>query len=308
MDRGKVASILTVVAVIAALVVASALPAVAQRPIVTINKLSSPAGSGHPEAWQLIGSLLAKKHPWLRLNVQETSGYFFNLKAMIEDPWRYKDTMAGIEFYGLSVARTGRADFPAGLKNFKPTVLIYDSVWSYYLITPNPEVKTLYDLKGKRLITGLKGGTTGQSAISAVEAAGLKDHTRIEFITFARQIDAMNDGLGDAVWVFTPGNAVTHNYTGPIMITEAKASGKPYRAVGVPAEVIKKMKDSGLDVFPLTTPRDILDRPGPITVIGIVGGTLVDATFPEDVAYELTKFVVQNAQEIAESAKWFRYW
>lgn len=281
-------------------------PAAAQRPTVTINKLTSPSGSGHPEAWQLIGSILAKKHPWLRLNVQETSGYFFNLKAMIEEPWRYKNTVAGIDFYSLSVARTGRAALP-GLKEFKPRALFYDSVWLQYLITPNPEIKSVYDLKGKRLVTGLKAGTTGQTAISAVDAAGLKDRVRIEFITFARQIDAMNDGLGDAVWIFTAGNPTTQNWTPPIMVTEAKASGKPYRAAQVPEDVIKKMRDAGLDVFPLVIPKDLFGH-GPITVLAHLGGTLVDDSFPEDIAYELTKFALQNVEEIAQGAKWFRFW
>lgn len=292
---------------IVGLLLSWATPAAAQRPTVTVNKLSSPAGSGHPEAWQLIASVLSKKHPWLRMNVQETSGYFFNLKAMIEEPWRYKDTVAGIDFYSLSVARTGGASLQ-GLKQFKPKALFYDSVWLEYLITPNPEIKSVYDLKGKRLITGLKAGTTGQTAISMIDAAGLKGSVRTEFMTFARQIDAMNDGLGDAVWIFTSGNPVTQNWTAPIMITEARASGKPYRTAQVPAEVIKKLRDTGLDVFPLDLPKDLFGHTGPFTVLALLGGTLVDETFPEDIAYELTKFALQNTAEIAQGAKWFRYW
>lgn len=308
MHRVKVGSVLTAIVVVGVLLLAHATQGLGQRPVVQITKLASPAGSGHPEAWQLISALLSKGHPWLRLNVQETPGYFFNLKAMIEDTWRYKDTMAGIDLYGVSVARSKRADFPAGLKQFKPKALFYDSIWLEYFITPNPEIKSLSDLKGKRLIAGLKGGTNAQLAIETLKAAGLEANIRLEHLTFARHIDAMNDRLGDAVWITAAGNAVTQNWTGMMTITEAKASGKPYRAFGVPTDVIKKMQERGLGVFPVELPKDILGHPGPVTVLGMMGGTLVDETFPEDIAYELTKFMLQNTNEVAQSAKWFSYW
>lgn len=274
---------------------------------VVINMLTSVSGSGVPEAYAQIAAIANKNHPWLRINSQETTGYSYNARAFTEEPFRYKDTMGSTSFFELSMMKKKVSPFKDGYKKWKPKVLAWESLIIFYAISPRPDVNTIYDLSGKRLITSLKGGSTAQTAIALTKVAGLFDSIKWEHLTFDKQVDAMSDGLGDAIWLFQFGESIRGRFSEPLMVINAKASGRTYHSVDVPEEMIRQMQANEYMVVPYKWQKDFFGNPGPMA-LGAPCGIMVDESFPFELAYEIAKFLVENVEEIAQKATFLNYW
>jgi TRAP transporter TAXI family solute receptor len=85
------------------------------------------------------------------------------------------------------------------------TILSYEYGGLQFVVREDSKIKTMADLRGKRVMVGAPGSSGAQYNTLALEAHGLtqKDYKR-EMIAYSAAVRAINDGIGDCFAIFAP--------------------------------------------------------------------------------------------------------
>lgn len=183
------------------------------------------------------------------------------------------------------------AGFKAPLKKLRTLAAIYPN---YIQIVANAEsgIKTLADLKGKRIAVGAPKSGTELNARAILAAAGLKyaDLGKTEYLPFAESVDLMKNRQLDATLQSAGlGVASIRDLSTSVDVTVVavdKATvdkiGAPYLAVVIPAN---------------TYQGQTADVP-----TAAVGNFLVThAGVPDEVVYQMTKLTYENLDRLANA-------
>src|SRR5438876_552620 len=261
---------------------------------VRVSFLQYPLGGGW-EGYFIFDRLVADSHPWLRPFQQETPGYVYNLKLLARDKALQKTATFG--------SSTG-AEWLAtkGIKPFFDEPIAVDWKWLYgetlhgnsWFVTTDPSVKTVADLKGKSIAIGLKTQThCGGFAYTLLkEGYGItEENTQIQFLGPAKGIDTLLDGRVVAALVQMNVDALLREVVPGSVLTRVAASGKSFRYLDIPREVVEKVnRQTGSPFIPLDFPPNTLpNQPARLQWFADVGVRAVHPDFPEELAYEVTK-------------------
>ncbi len=173
------------------------------------------------------------------------------------------------------------------------------------MVVNNSDIKTLQDLKGKRMPSGYNAQTTGrvlQRALLTVGGLSEKDIVGIPTQSLFSGVDLLAEGKVDAATIsIGTGQGQRAN------VTLQSKGGVRFLNVPSTPEAVKAM-NSVLPSFPLQI------QPAPHAV-GIVGPTTVMAyncffvtndKMPEDVVYNVVKMLHSNKDELVKGAPVFR--
>lgn len=162
------------------------------------------------------------------------------------------------------------------------------------------QIRTIYDLKGKRVGIGAPGSGTRQNAIDALSAAG---------IDWATDIEAIEGELDDRLATFMHGglNAFFYTVGHPNMnIKFATFSVRGARLIPL-ANVDQAVSANPYyrkTVIPVSQyPR--ADNEQDVETIGIRALLLTSASVPEGIVYSVTKAVFDNLETLRESGPVF---
>jgi len=151
-------------------------------------------------------------------------------------------------------------------------------------------VKSVADLKGKRVVLGPQGSGTEQNALQILEAFGLKESdVRAERIDAAAAADQLKDGRVDAAF-FTTG-------LGSAVIVDTFISGK---AVLVPVgagqgdALRKKYPFYTMEKVPANTYKG---QESEVTTPAVMAMMVARRDLPEDLVYKFTKAVFDNLKQ-----------
>jgi TRAP transporter TAXI family solute receptor len=168
-------------------------------------------------------------------------------------------------------------------------------------MTRDPDIKTFADIEGKRVASSPKGGTANLMFEFILKANGLHDKIKLQHVGFADVDDVLADGLADVGLVGTWYNNMTKEIRPWQAIVEAQASGKNYRFIGAGKSAIDKAKAEGLPTMMATVPAGKLKgQPKPLNCYVNAPFHAVDATFPEEYAYELVKTMIEKMDKLQE--------
>jgi len=149
-------------------------------------------------------------------------------------------------------------------------------------------VKSVRDLRGKRVVLGPPGSGTEQNALQLLEAHGLReaDLARAERIDAAAAADQLKDGRVDAAF-FTTG-------LGSAVIVDAFLTGKvvlvPVGAAEVEA-LRKKYPFYTLERVPAGTYRG---QEREVTTPAVMAMMVARTELPEDLVYRVTRVIFEN--------------
>ena len=161
------------------------------------------------------------------------------------------------------------------------------------LVTMDPEIKSVADLKGKAVSIGAPGSGVYFNATDVLAAAGLAEtDINAQYQSFADSADALKDGKIDAAFIVAgaPTPAITElcttnsAYLVPIdgAVADAMMASSPfYTTYVIPAG---------------TYPGQDSD----VTTVTVKATLIVDAKASEDAVYNLTKAIFDNAADIAK--------
>ncbi|MBN2396541.1 MAG: TAXI family TRAP transporter solute-binding subunit [Candidatus Atribacteria bacterium] len=255
---------------------------------VFITISTSSQGGGWYPFGGAIGAIWEKYLPGITVTVQTSAGTPHNLMLL-------EQKMAEIAFLTADIGYLkyeGIGDFEG--KAYRGMRTLYNFMGGplYLIVSEDSLIKTPLDLRGKRVGIGPLGGASLNIIAEALfDIYGLKEGD-MSFFRGGRmdRAEALKDGRVDAgiFWV----------NLGSAVIMDLLASG--FTIVPLTNEYVKKIVEKYPYYVGFTITKDSYNLAEDINSIGTIPFIACDASFDEDLAYNLTKTFFNHLNEIAE--------
>jgi TRAP-type uncharacterized transport system substrate-binding protein len=281
---------------------------------VRVPVLTLPLGAGIYEWWASYERIFEANHPWLRVAAQETPGFIYNLKEMANNKKRWETCIFGTDRATQVAAENAIKPFfdkPIDVKPFKylyPFNGCAKSTWLW--VTLDPKIKSMMDFEGKRLGIGFRGQIAwGLRPTAALEALGVK--AKLEYLGPLPSVEALLDGRVDAAQVSTYVEVKAPGVDLPARplatLQQLLASRRQFFYVSYDNNWIERMKDQkGYTIANATEINAGVLPKQDKRLVGIQcspDGWAVHEAFPEDIAYEFTKFMIKHGQKLEKYSK-----
>lgn len=267
------------------------------RPIVTVPLMLAPFGTGG-YVMGFATADISKRHPWLRIAAAETPGYVYNIKAHNADPAMWKTHILGSGTQTFFLAEHAAPPVSEKITGYR--MLLNNEIPSFLLVTFDPKIKTLKDLVGKKVALGLMTQVGwGVDPLEHMRAVGLAGPISLSHVGPMPAMHALLDGTVAACITVLVSNPLTGEVRLPPQFIELLATGKKLYYIPFGKEAIDKLNAKGWPGIPWTLPAGKLkwqteDLPLNATLMGWAS----KETFPEDLAYEITKLHIDRYKEL----------
>ncbi len=184
------------------------------------------------------------------------------------------------------------AGFKAPLKRLRAIAGTYNN---YIQIVASEEsgIKTLEDLKGKRISVGAPKSGTELNARAIFKAAGLdyKDMGRVEFLPYAESVELIKNRQLDAT--------LQSSGLGMAAIRDL-ASTMPVTFVEIPAAVVEKIESDAY--LPGVIPAGTYDgQDADVPTVAITNILVSHEKVSDEVAYQMTKLMFDNLSSLGNA-------
>jgi uncharacterized protein len=281
-----------------------------------INFLLCPMGCGSLEGNQMLGNIIAKKDLPFTLNAQETPGYIYNLRQVAEDKSTWTNTIFSTEDDVVAIATHGgepdvKSFFPEPVTT-KWKILYGEGMCTagHFFQTLDPNIKTMDDLKGKRIGLGLRTQSCWgmNAAINLLDGYGISEkNSKIFYLGPKKAAEELLNGKVDAIMIgfITNYDQKLYNLSGISHIIEA--SGRQSYYIAPSLDVYEKInKQFGAFTVPVHIPPKTMPS---LNTEFTVGGDRVynvaHPSFPDELAYEMVKAVATYGPTLQNS---HAYW
>jgi TRAP transporter TAXI family solute receptor len=285
---------------------------------VSVPLLLCPAGCGPTEGDTILMVQMIKEGSPVTLLPQETPGYMYNIREMLNDR-NWKRTVFSTEDVLIQLAMKWGGT--PELKEFLPErvpikfKLLYGETWwpiGKFFVTFDPGIKSIADLKGKRLSLGLRGQSDwGVYPRLVLEALGITpQNADVRHLTPAQITQQLIDGSTDAgvsVFGMEP-NKKEFFIGGPLR--QLEASGKPLHYLGVDQDTVDRLnKRWGTTFTHAVIPAGTLPKQPQSLGVGLVRGyKAAHPEFSDDAAYQIVMAVAKMAPRLRELHFLWRIW
>lgn len=180
------------------------------------------------------------------------------------------------------------AGFPKKLENLRTVTAIYPN---YIQIVASEEsgIRTLADLKGKRVSVGAPKSGTELNARAILSAAGISydDLGKVEYLPFAESVDLMKNRQLDATLQSAGlGVASLRDLANSVAIT----------VVEVPADVVEKI---GPPYQAATIPAGTYEgQDGDVATAAVINYLVTRADLDDETVYQMTKGLFENLDQM----------
>lgn len=290
-------------AFVAALAVTGSGKAIAaDRAPVTVSLITAPFGTGSYVLGSALEEISKKHHPWLRVSHAESPGFAFNIKKLDREPELKKTMIVGSGAGVVGLATVGEKPFD---KKYPPLKLLANyNLTAVWLATLNPEIKSIKDLAGKKI--GLGRAPQINWAIQPEWTIrygwGIPaDQVKVQYVGTKEAVDALLDGTVDAAVVGGYFDPLTNKLELSPQTVEFLASGRKVYHLAWGIDAVNKTIAKGMSMVPVTIPANTL--PGvttPMEIFADSAAWMVAPEFPDDLAYETTKLIINNIGAFAE--------
>lgn len=270
---------------VAAVVVATAAPGV--RADTFINILTGgPSGVYYPLGVGL-SKVYAESVPDARPSVQATKASVENLNLLQDGKGEIAFTLGD----SLDAAWKGDAEagFPRKLDRLRGIAAIYPN-YIQIVASKASGIKTLADLKGKRLSVGAPKSGTELNARAILGAAGIAygDLGTVEYLPFAESVDLLRSGRIDAT--------LQSAGLGVASIRDL-ASAVPVTVVAIPGEIVAKV---GAPFLEAAIPANTYSgQDADVRTAAVQNYLVTREGLPDDLVYAMTKGMFEKLPELA---------
>lgn len=292
-------------------------PAAAQGKV-SVPLLLCPAGCGPTEGDTILMVQMIKEGYPVTLLPQESPGYMYNIREMAKEAnWKRVAFSTEDVLIQLALKWGGTPQ----LKEFLPErvpikfKLLYGETWwaqGKFFVTFDPKIKSISDLKGKRISLGLRSQSDWGvfSRIVLAEYGITPENSDIRHLTPGVLTQQLIDGTTDgAVSVFgMEPNQKEWLIGGPLR--QLEASGKPLRYLGVEKAMIDRInKRWGTTFIHAVVPAGTLPKQTEPLQVGLVRGyKAVHPTFSDDAAYQIVMAVAKLAPKLRDLHILWKIW
>lgn len=309
----------TLTASVCAAVVAAGLAGGAAKAQDAISVLLCPFGCGPIAGDTILMNQMIKEGAPVMLLPQETPGYMYNVREMGQNPSKWAHSVFATEDTLIQVAYAGgspeMAEFlPEPVQ--VPWKLLYGEAWwgqGKFLVTFDCSLKTMADLKGKRISLGLRGQSDWGvfSRLFLEHGYGVTtENADIRHMTPGQLTQQLIDGATDAAVTPIGTEPTLTEFIIPGPVRQLEATGKKMCYLGVTEEIVDKLNEKfgatwiHVELPPNTLPHQ--DEP-----LGIGFNKAYKAaheSFDEERAYKLVKAVAQIGPKMKELHALWRIW
>ena len=227
--------------------------------------------------------LIGQAIPDAKVSVQATKASAENLNLLQQGRGELAFTLGD----ALSDAWKGNKDagFATPLKKLRAVGGIYNN-YIQIVASADSGIKTLADLKGKRISVGAPKSGTELNARAVLKAAGLtyNDFAKVEYLPFGESVELMKNRQLD-VTLQSAGLGVSS--------LRDLATSQKIVVVPIPADVVKKIGDAAYQ--PAMIPANTYEgQDHDVPAVAIQNFLVTRADLPADVVYKMTKAVFEN--------------
>ena len=223
------------------------------------------------------------------VTVVSTDGSKANIQGIQAGDYQLGTVQSDVMSYGWEGTRsfesTGKVD------SFRIVAGLYAE--AVQLITMNPEIKSVADLKGKSVSIGAPSSGVYFNAVDVLAAAGLTENDiKAQYQSFADSADALKDGKIDAAFIVAGAPTPA--------ITELCTTNSAY-LVPIDGDVAEAMMAASPFYTVYTIPAGTYNgQTEDVNTVTVKATLIVDAKASEDDVYNITKAIFDNAADIAK--------
>lgn len=234
-----------------------------------------------------------KNNAGIGVTVVSTDGSKANIQGIDAGNYQLATVQSDVMAYAWEGTRAFEED--GKVDSFRVVAGLYAE--AIQLITMDPEIKTVADLKGKSVSIGAPASGVYFNAVDVLEAAGLTEQDiKPQYQSFADSTDALKDGKIDAAFIVAGAPTPA--------ITELCTTNDAY-LVPIDGEVAAKLMESS----PFYTVYDIPagtyeGQTEDVQTITVKATLIVSASASEEDVYNITAAIFDNIEAITkENAK-----
>ncbi|HWV82177.1 MAG TPA: TAXI family TRAP transporter solute-binding subunit [Hyphomicrobiaceae bacterium] len=271
------------------------------RPETTISLLGAPFGTATYVLCNALEQISKKHHPWLRISAAESPGFVFNLKKLDAEPELAKTTIFGAGPAVLRLATDGVRPFDKKLASMK--LIGNFSIVVVWLATTDAKIKGPADLSGKRIGLGQAAQINWAVLPRAVveHGWGVLKQVNVQYLGPKPAISALLDGKVDLAIAGGYVNPATGDLALSPQTSELIAAGRPLNHVSWGPGAVEKTEPKGYQIAPYTIPQGKIDgKNAALETFTDTAAWMVSPDFPEEIAYETTKLVLNHLGEFGE--------
>jgi TRAP transporter TAXI family solute receptor len=236
-----------------------------------------------------IGKIYSDKIPNVKTQVQAT-------KASVENLILLQQGRGELAFaLGDSLKAAWEGDEEAGFKSKLDKLRTLGAIYPNYIqivATSDSGIKTLSDLKGKRLSVGAPKSGTELNSRAILAAAGMtyKNIGKVEYLPFAESVDLMrNRQLNATLQSAGLGVASLKDLSTSTEIT----------VVSVPKAVVDKI---GPPFVPATIPANTyIGQDKDVPTAAVVNYLVTSSAVSDDLAYQMTSLIFESLSELVNA-------
>jgi TRAP transporter TAXI family solute receptor len=250
---------------------------------------SNPVGNTAYQWAAGISELVNKNVSGVKAAAEGTKGYVANVQLMLDGKVEagFSNTRLAYEAHHAQGSYQGQKKGQiVGWMSVKP-------IYMQVVVKADSDIKSLSDLRGKRVGMGQPGGTSMLDADLLMETVGLTPGQ--DFTEFRVKLPTMVDMLGDnqldaLIWSGTP----------PMPPVIKLKSQHDVRFLDIPRDISEKI----MKVSPAYTKGDLkanvyADQPNEVKSYMLGNVLLIKADVPEEIVYQATKAVMENLDFMA---------
>ena len=272
-----------------AMAMAAVWPSPSARAGQFINVLTGGTSGVYYPLGVAIGNIYSDKLPDVRTQVQAT-------KASVENLILLQQGRGEIAFaMGDSLKAAWDGDEEAGFKSRLDRLRLIGAIYPNYIqivATADSNIKTLADLRGKRLSVGAPKSGTELNSRAILAAAGLsyQDIGKVEFLPFAESVELMKNRQLDAT--------LQSAGLGVASLKDLSAS-IDIRLVSVPKEVVDRI---GPPFLPAKIPANTYTgQDKDVPTAAMANYLVTSSAVSDDLVYQMTKLIFENLSELVNA-------
>ncbi len=233
-----------------------------------------------------LAKIYGEKIPGTRPNVQATKASVENLTLLQQGKGEIAFTL------GDSLAAAWAGDTEAGFKGKLDKLRGITAIYPNYIqivASADSGIKTLADLKGKRLSVGAPKSGTELNARAILGAAGLSyaDLAKVEYLSFAESVELMKNRQLDAT--------LQSAGLGVASIRDLSTS-VDIVVVEVPAAIVTKL---GPPFITATIPANTYGKQASaVSTAAVVNYLVTRSDLSEDIVYKMTRTLYENLPDL----------
>ena len=224
----------------------------------------------------------------VKINAVAGNGSADNIDKLDMNVYQLGFVQNDVAYYALNGIRLYDGD---PVTSFKAIAALYTE--AVQLVTCNPDIKTVEDLRGKNVSIGSQGSGVYFNAIDFLNAYDMTEaDINPQYLSFNDSAEALKDGKIDAAFV------VSGIPTGSV--SDLSTSKKVY-LVSLDEEHIEKLMGISAAYTKYTIPAATYDLDSDVLTVGMKATIIANEKVSDDEAYTIVKTIFENKDAITSA-------